>query len=394
MRSQIVFRGWLLVCLGMLLLGGVIAAQPTAAAPTPGPCSGPYSINERLPNGTGWSMCWEERDDEGLVLYNIRFLPSATGSRTQSKLVMNQLNLAQIFVPYDDNSARFHDLSDYGLGGTNMNNMTAADCPQGTLLTNNGRNVVCKTVRSTGYGYKSYTNQRQANTLELYSVAHIGAYNYIVQYTFGDDGSIKPAIGATGRLQLYTSNPQYGWNLGTRYGTSHGHSYYWRMDFDLEGAANDALEQMDFSGGQTLQRPMTLTTFPQETSAQVSNTTFRGWRIKDTAINNTDGHAISYELLPDASHISRGPASEPWTGYDVYYTQYNACEKWASHNSTAGGCGNNVAAFNTNETVTDAVLWYGLSFHHVARDEDEPYMSTHWSSFDLVPRDLLAVNLR
>jgi hypothetical protein len=38
------------------------------------------------------------------------------------------------------------------------------------------------------------------------------------------------------------------------------------------------------------------------------------------------------------------------------------------------------------------VVWYGLSFHHLARDEDQNYMGAHWSSFKIVPRDWSATN--
>ena len=40
----------------------------------------------------------------------------------------------------------------------------------------------------------------------------------------------------------------------------------------------------------------------------------------------------------------------------------------------------------------DLVVWYGTSFHHLPRDEDEPHMAAHWSGFSIVPRDLTATN--
>ena len=35
-------------------------------------------------------------------------------------MVLNHAAIAQIHVPYDDNGARYHDISDYGIGGNNM----------------------------------------------------------------------------------------------------------------------------------------------------------------------------------------------------------------------------------------------------------------------------------
>ena len=41
----------------------------------------------------------------------------------------------------------------------------------------------------------------------------------------------------------------------------------------------------------------------------------------------------------------------------------------------------------------DIVVWYGTSFHHLPRNEDEPHMHAHWSGFTIAPRDLTAQNI-
>src|SRR5262245_29332220 len=69
-------------------------------------------VDVTLSGGARWQMCWETRTNEGIVLHDITY--TAPGQPT--RMVLAQANLAQIHVPYDDNGARFHDLSDYGLG--------------------------------------------------------------------------------------------------------------------------------------------------------------------------------------------------------------------------------------------------------------------------------------
>lgn len=385
-------RLFVLVC--ALIIGIAALGSPAPSQAQTTYCSAPYLINVTLANGAKWTMCWEERANEGIVLRRITYTTPAGLSRH----VLYQANLAQIFVPYDDNSARYHDLSDYGLGAGNLDNLAAADCPGGTLIANNAaKNVLCRKTGNAGYAYKYYGTQKQADALTLFSVSHIGQYNYVPVWRFFDDGSIEPGVGATGKLQKCTNNASYGWPLGnpscTR-GTSHIHNYYWRLDFDLDTYTNDATEQFDFnnSGGST--RPMAIAAINSEAARQVSPTTFRGWRIKDTVLKNTDNHEISYELSPSSSHVFRGPAGEPWTANDIYFSQYNICEKWASHNPTTGGCANNVAAFVNAQALSDVVVWYGMTFHHLPRDEDETYMSIHWSSFMITPRDWTATNPR
>lgn len=339
-------------------------------------------------------MCWEERSNEGIVYRQIHYTPPGG----VQKLVLFQANLAQIHVPYDNNAARFHDVSDYGLGGGNLNNLAAADCPGGVRLLNNGKNVVCRAVTKEGYAYKHYGVSKQASALTLFSVSHVGQYNYIPQWKFMDDGSILPSVGATGKLQLCTSDPQYGWLINATTcprGTSHVHNYYWYLDFDLDGAGNDQLEQLGFAGSGADLRPIAITPFNVEAARASAPAEFRHWRVKDKVIANADGHKISYDLEPESSHLHRGPAYEPWTRNDLYYTQHKSCERYVSHNPTANGtCAENAAAFVNGETVSDAVLWYGISFHHVPRDEDEPFMSAHWSGFRIVPHDMTATNPR
>ena len=254
-KRSIWFGSVVMICLIAASLCSI--AQPTdTSAQGRRLCStGAFAINQTLPNGASWSMCWEERSNEGIVLHNVRYTPPNGAPR----LILAQMNLAQIHVPYDDNTARFHDLSDYGLGDGNLNNMNAADCPNGTLVQNNGKNVLCHFVAPSGYAYKYRSVLKQATSLVVFSVSHIGEYNYVVQWTFGDDGTIEPAVGATGKLQKYTTDPRYSWPLNaTQRGTSHVHNYYWRLDFDVAGSTNNVVEMiaihLSFVAGQKHQR--------------------------------------------------------------------------------------------------------------------------------------------
>jgi primary-amine oxidase len=378
------------VLLALALIGAGLA--PTFAQGGPN-CSGVYYIDQTLPTGARWQMCWEHRTQEGIVFRDVFFTPPGGTMRK----VLAEASLAQIFVPYDDNGARFHDITDYGGGGGNMNDLTPAECPGGTLLQYSGKDVICLQVQNRGYAHKYYSNQLQGYTLSMWSVSHIGEYNYIPLWEFWDDGTIAPSVGATGELQRYGSNPAYGWPLsGGTIGISHIHSFYFRMDFDLNESANDLVEQFEFNpASANAQRTMATTAITTESARSANIDLMRSWRIKDTLITNSDGHAISYHLEPlDVGHRYVGPSSEPWTNNIFYVTRYKACERFATHNPTSGGCADNVAGFVSGESTNsqDVVLWYGITFHHLPRDEDEPKMHVHWSGFRMVPRDWTATN--
>ncbi len=75
-------------------------------------CSDQYYIEATLPNESKWDLCWEHRNREGIVYHHVFYTPK-NGVRQQ---VLYNAAIAQIHVPYDDNGARYHDISDYGIG--------------------------------------------------------------------------------------------------------------------------------------------------------------------------------------------------------------------------------------------------------------------------------------
>lgn len=379
----------LTAALGLSLLWVRFAARAQSLA-----CSPAYFIDVTLNTGARWQMCWETRQAEGVVFRNITY--NAPGQ--PARMILAQANLAQLHVPYDDNGARFHDLSDYGMGGVHLNDLTPNDCPNGALIRDGATDVLCQQIGPAGYQYKYYSAQAQSQALTLFAVSHIGEYNYITQWRFYDNGTIEPAMGATGRLQRFSGDPAYGWPLDSAnsvYGVSHMHTYYWRLDFDLNGTAtDDVVEEINFTPDGPQDRfTIGQTALLTETARAVSPTAFRSWRVKDS-VTNADGHAISYHLEANPAHLFHGPAYEPFTQNEIYVTVNNACEQYVSHNPTTGGCGNDVTQFVNNQSLAgaDTVMWYGLTFHHLPRDEDQNYMFAHWSSFVIAPRDWTALN--
>ena len=74
---------------------------------------------------------------------------------------------------------------------------------------------------------------------------------------------------------------------------------------------------------------------------------------------------------------------ESFTQNDFYLTQYNSSENLVDD-------GGGLDSFVNGQSVTDPVVWYGMNFHHVPRDEDNARMAAHWQGFRIRPRDLEA----
>jgi hypothetical protein len=373
----------------LLPLLGLAAGLGAPAAAAPGDnCSGAYYVNETLPSGARWQLCWEHHALDGIVFGDVYYTPPGGSARK----VLHEAGLAQVHVPYDDNGARFHDLTDYGLGDDNLNDMTAADCPGGTLLLDAGKHAVCKQIEKLLPAYQHRGRRANGHALKLFSVSHIGAYNYIPVWSFHDDGTIAPSVGATGRLQRFGTSILSGWpirNTNTT-GISHIHNYHWRLDFDFDdGADQEVVDELaHVRVGAT--RETQVTTFSTEVARSLDMATRRSWRIRDLGLTNPAGRAISYELEPSHhAHRFDGPSFEPWTANQLYVTQWNACESYATHNDLVGGCGTDLTAYVNGQSVfgQDLVLWYSITFHHLPTDEDEPNMHVHWDGFELVPRD-------
>lgn len=374
----------------LTVLTPVLPRAAEAADPTT--CSGVYQIDQSLQNGARWQMCWELRQLAGVVLHDVTYTPPG-GAPIK---VLAEASVAQIHVPYDDNAFRFHDVSDYGLGNY-LNDLQPEDCPGGSLLAPGPVHALCRQVTGSGYVYKSYADEAQGTTLSLFSVSHIGAYNYVIAWNFDDDGTIRPEIGATGQLQRFGGTNATGWYVGARgFAVAHMHNYYWRLDFDVNGADGDRVQELAATATNGRQSfTNTRAAFRTEVARRVLPGSFRSWRVIDSATRNADGHPISYELRPETDSIFRGPDYEPFTHNEFYVTAANECERFASHNPTLGGsCGSNLADFVSGETLTgaDLVVWYGTSFRHLPRQEDLGHMGSHWSGFSIQPRDLTATH--
>ncbi len=363
-------------------------AQARAVPEPTAPCSAPYRIDETLPNGVRWQLCWEMRNVEGLTLTKVIYTPR--GGRPIS--VLRSTALAQIHVPYDSGEPRFHDI---GALGPSAVALQAGDCPDGSRR----GEFVCVATRARGHGYlksgygdPTEYKSAQGRDLVVFAAFQVGWYTYLTEWAFGDDGAITPRVGATGSLAGWTTTPKHGWPVGVgrrNFSENHSHNIFWRLDFDLAGKSRDAVEQYDFSGSGTAKRSIGKTTFTRE--ARAVNGRMRWWRVVDYGTRNANGHAVSWEINNSESSEYRGPADERFTHADVYVTNYRSCERLATTNPEPK-CAGSVDAYVSKERLRDPVMWVNVGFHHVPRDEDHDPMPTHWQGFRITPRDVTAGN--
>lgn len=340
-------------------------------------------------------MCWEARNEEGIVLSDVRYQAPGQAQRR----VLGEISLSQIQRNYDDGTASEYLVTGIGLGGDNFISITNSECSGGQLHYYSGKPVLCQSQKDAGMIYKYGSNvARTGQSLSLISASQLGSYNYTQEWVFHENGTIEPKIGLSGNLNRYSYDPNFAWPVAQdgNGGIGFVDNYFWRMDFDLGSShSNDIIEQITstLSVDRTT-RSKAIETISSEAARSFSPEVKRFWRVRDAS--ETNGVSpISYELvLLNYDHQSTGANGEDWLSSDVFFTQYNACERFAVDNDTSTGCAWHVKAFNNSQNLnsSDVVVWNRLSYHHLPRDEDDNVISMRWNGFKLLPRDWHATN--
>jgi Cu2+-containing amine oxidase len=318
-------------------------------------CSTPYFVQQSFPTAgpaqTTWRLCWQTQPGWGLIITAAFFQKSPTAPFIR---VFWDARISDIFVPYHPGSPRFYDLSVYGFGSTTV---SAADCPVsvgGMPLAN----VVCKEVRDRGLMWKDDAQVRRGQELVLWTAIDAANYNYIVEWSFRDDGVVLGRLGATAV------------NLPSMATTAHMHNAVWRLDIDLNGFWGDAVRQgihsENLPGNSATDTDPLIAT---ETGLQWDDLAFHSLDIHDATLTNSRGHATSYHLIPLRSGTARH--AEAFTKNDFWVTRYHAWEMRPSALPTYISPAESVSN-------TDIVVWYWGSVHHLPRDEDGETTGGYW----------------
>ncbi len=390
MRKNIIKRGLVLLSLTSLLISNATFARPSTSS-----CAVGNTISKTFSSGAAWDLCWEVRDEEGVVLSDIHY--KAAGSTR--KKVLGEISLSQIQTEYDDNSPDQFLVTDFGLGGNRLQTLSSSMCEGGQLHQYNGRNVLCEASHANGYIYRYTGNtRRQGSKLEITSASSINSREFILRWSFMENGTIETGVGITGQLTKITSDSKAGWPVTSQnqVSTSFTDHFFWRIDFDIGSSnSNDVVEQIkSVPSSDRLTKTKQTQTISSELAASFTPADKKFWRIRDQNETNDANQPISYEMVMlNYGQQSKGNSSSPWLKNDVYITTYNSCERFAVHNP-ANNCGSNVSEFvnSQNTNAKDIVVWYRLVHHTLPRDEDFSPAPVQWSNFILLPRDWTSTN--
>jgi Cu2+-containing amine oxidase len=340
----------------LVLAALVLLVSATARAQSPQYCSPPYSIEQAFPTAgpevSRWKLCWQVLNGPNLVITGAWFRPTPTSAWIK---VLYAGRMSQLFVPYHAGSPRFLDV-DYGFAPVAL---SSTDCPApGEIL--GTASEVCKLVRDRGLMWKHKLDARRGEELVLWSVLAAANYDYVVEWTFRDDGVIGTRFGATGHK----------WNNDT-----HLHGPVWRLDIDLNGACCDTASLMSHKevGATGVD---TMTDIATAAGIDWDPVAWNMIHVRDATLKNSNGHASEWALMP--SRMGTPKHAEAFTQHTFWVTPYT----WSEMS------GDQLPTYTRRRRPTknaDVVVWYYNGMHHVIRDEDEGITLVMFDGFQLVP---------
>lgn len=360
--------------------------------------------------------------------------------------VLYQGSLSELFVPYMDPDAAWYfktylDAGEFGVGKLGVELQPEVDCPPGATFFGavfaddwgdpyTKERVSCLFERYAGdmawrhyEGHTEQTEVRRRTDLVLRFISAVGNYDYVFDWIFRQDGSIRVRVGSTGVMQVkaVTSETMRDGEAprDTRYGrmvaehtvaVNHDHYFNFRIDFDVDGAQNSFVyEPLQGVALSDTSLRKSVWVVESQTAATERDAKLRIdleqpalWRVVNPSVLGPLGYPVSYQLKPETNAISLlTPEDFPrrragFTDFHLWVTPYARTERFAAgaypnQSKGADGLPRWTSADRPIEH-TDIVLWYSMGLHHVGRAEDWPVLPTVWSGFELRPFDFFTRN--
>ena len=418
---------------------GDIDYEEGEAIPRPGtkpllvtqPLGPSYTIDKGEVVWQNWHFRFRLDPRVGTVINLVRY---QDGDRLRS--VMYEGSLSEMYVPYMDagegwSSRAFVDAGEFLLGGL-IKPVGPDDCPAqaqyftGLVPSDAGAPIqkpqlACMFEHATdGPAWRhlegDVISARPSRELVLRTAAVAGNYDYLLDWIFQQDGTIRVAVGATGIVETKgvkeeTVNPM-GEEAGKlEHGTlvapnllavNHDHYFSYRLDLDVDGTANsfmvDKLVQEPLSGHSRKIIWAAQSSIAHKEKDAILDIDLRNpgmWSFINPAQHDARGYPTGWEIMPGATAVSSISLEDPaqrigaFSSHQIWVTPYNPDERYAAgvyvtNNDGLRGLPEWTKANRSIEN-TDIVGWYTLGFHHVVRLEDWPVMPTLWHDFLIRP---------
>ncbi len=393
------------------------ATRPWRAAPAALHITQPNGVGFQVQDGEvtwqKWHFRYALHPREGLVLYTVGY---EDGGRVRS--VMYRGSLAEMVVPYGDPSAGWFfrnsfDVGELGLGAMASPLRPGLDCPENCTVFNavvadeagepqTIPGAVAIYERDAGVSWKHGDNVRRARELVVGYLTQPGNYEYGFDWIFHQDGTLEMRAVLTGIMAVKAvadgAHDPHGHIIEKNIdAVHHQHFFSFRLDLDVDGAANSVVEMNSVSMPPGPQNPHNNGFMMQETPLRTERAAERNINLESSRrwIVRNAATGAGYALLPGENAV---PFARPesWVrkraGFlnaHVWVTPFSPTEMYPAGdypNQSHGGDGIlKWTAADRPIDNKDVVLWYTMGITHNPRPEDWPVMPVHAAGFKLVP---------
>lgn len=384
--------------------------------------------NDLTNSETAWEVEWELTHPENKPLYppgsvlrirSAKFMWKDRYGKPQWIVVARMLELAEIYVPYDNGWTAFLDVHDmpFHTNPARPEFLGPSCVLPGEILKSTNpawSETVHKEVHDDGIRWMSAEtdnrNQiadraRRGEKMILWSTYYGSNYRYLIEYAFGDDGMLTCRMGPTGRNLL---------NRQADRGDAHLHIGCWRLEFDLGDPVsgmggpkeNDVLLVRRVFDDATERFGQVAKPFAKnalgiacEGNARWNAEEFTSVRVASRVRKNAHGNPIAFDLIPQRLGALR--QLQPEGGADAANMDFINHDFWVTR--TESGFTNYVdvpqyASQRRPLTGHPTTVWHCAPTLHHPRGEDfgsedgkSSYAGlaiTFWTGFYVKPRDL------
>ena len=369
-----------------------------------------------------WSLRAALDPQEGLVLHDVRF---------DGRPVLHRASCAEMIVPYGEPHPMhawrtYFDAGEYGLGACTNSLALGCDCVgeirylDAHLVDRAGRprtvqNAICLHEEDAGLLWKhsdelaGRVEVRRARRFVVNSMVTVGNYDYAFRWYFGLDGSIECEVqlhGIVSTMALAPGEQPAGSAIVDRglAAPNHQHFFSFRLDVDVDGAANSVREVESEAVpagpenplGNAFRARVTPLTRESEARRDSDERAARVWHVVNPARRNALGGETGYRLVPQhgvstmlAQPGARVSRRAGFARHTLWVTRHHDDERHPSGRYPYGDP-ETVGLPQWSEAdrpleEADVVLWYTIGTTHFVLPEDWPIMPGARAGFRLEP---------
>jgi primary-amine oxidase len=398
-----------------------------------------YTIDKGEVVWQNWHFRFRLDPRVGPVLNLVRY---QDGDKLRS--VMYEGSLSEMYVPYMDTSQwwstrAFLDAGEFLLGGL-IKPVGPDDCPAhaqyftGLVPSDKGTPVLkpqlaCLFEHATdGPAWRHFENGiisgRPSRELVLRTSAVAGNYDYLLDWIFQQDGTIRVAVGATGIVETKAVKDEMAAHqMGDgpaklAHGTlvapnlvavNHDHYFSYRLDLDVDGTENSFMvdrlipEEIKDGARKSIWSSQASVAHTEKDAILDIDLHHPGmWHFMNPTHHGDLGYPSGYEIMPGATAVSFLSPEDPaqkmgaFSEHQMWVTPYRPNELYAggTYVTTTKDPDGLAAWTKANRPIenTDIVGWYTLGFHHMVRLEDWPVMPILWHDFLIRPANFFDKN--